>query len=201
MNVASFQLLLGTQNADKAKEIQSIFADQVTLLTGKDHPFSAVDEDGDTLEANARKKAQTISQETDLPVLAEDTGLEVKVLQGAPGVYSARYAGEDAGYVDNVKKLLQNLKGKTDRRAHFRCVCVVYFPGGQELLSQSQLNGAITAAPRGRGGFGYDPIFTPDGFSKTLAELPSSVKNKISHRAKALQTMKKKLAEFLQNQD
>lgn len=201
MNATSFQLLLGTGNADKAKEIQSILAGQVTLLTRKDYPFSAVDEDGDTLEANARKKAQTISQETNLPVLAEDTGLEVKVLQGAPGVYSARYAGEDASYADNVEKLLQKLKGKTDRRAHFRCACVIYFPDGQELLSQSQLNGAITATPRGRGGFGYDSIFTPDGFSKTLAELPADVKNKISHRAKALQTMKKKLAEFLQSQD
>lgn len=189
----SLELLLGTKNPDKAKEIQAIFGDVVTLLSGEDHPFKDVEEDGDTLEANARKKAETISKETGLAVLAEDTGLEVDFLKGAPGVYTARYAGEDATYQDNINKLLDALKGESNRRAHFRCVCIVYFPDGKELVSTGQLDGQITTSPKGRGGFGYDPIFLPNGFSKTLSELPTQLKNQISHRSKALRAMKAQL--------
>jgi len=196
--VESIRILLGTTNPDKAKEIQAIFGQQYKLLTAKDHPFSEVQEDGQTLEDNARKKAQTISKETGLPVLAEDTGLEVDALDGAPGVYSGRYAGENATYQDNILKLLDALKGKTKRRAHFRCVCVLHFPDGQELLTGGTLTGAITAAARGRDGFGYDPVFLPDGFSKTLAELPTALKNQISHRAKGIRAMKAKLQAHLE---
>ncbi len=191
--MTALKLLLGTKNPDKAKEIQAIFGDSVTLLSGDDHPFADVEEDGDTLEANARKKATEISKETGLAVLSEDTGLEVDFLKGAPGVYSARYAGEEATYQDNVDKLLDALKGESKRQAHFRCVCVVVFPDGQELISAGQLNGQITTNARGRDGFGYDPIFLPDGFSKTLAEVPTSLKNQISHRSKALRAMKAQL--------
>jgi len=191
--MAVLKLLLGTKNSDKAKEIKAIFGDSVTLLSGDDHPFADVEEDGETLEANARKKATEISKETGLAVLSEDTGLEVDFLKGAPGVYSARYAGEEATYQDNVNKLLDALKGESKRQAHFRCVCVVVFPDGQELISTGQLNGQITTNARGRDGFGYDPIFLPDGFSKTLAEVPTSLKNQISHRSKALRAMKAQL--------
>lgn len=187
------KLLLGTKNADKSQEIREILGDAFQWLDPKQKPFSAVTEDGETLEENARKKAQSISAETNAIVLAEDTGLEVDELHGAPGVYSARYAGPDADSQKNVAKLLDQLKGKSNRRARFRCVCVVHFPDGQELLTAGVLEGSITNAPRGRGGFGYDPVFLPDGFPKTLAELPSAMKNKISHRAVALRAMKAKL--------
>lgn len=190
--------MLGTTNPSKVKEIQAVFGPQCVLLTFKEHPFTEVEEDGQTLEDNARKKAQTISKETGLPVLSEDTGLEVEALGGAPGVYSGRYAGENASDQDNVRKLLQTLKGKTKRRAHIRCVCVLHFPDGQELVSSGTLTGTITAAPRGRGGFGYDPVFVPDGFSKTLAQMPASLKNQISHRAKGVRAMKAMLQDYLE---
>ena len=193
------RILLGTANPDKVKEIQAVWGRQFALLTSKDHPFSEVEEDGQSLEDNARKKAQSISKETELPVLAEDTGLQVDALGGAPGVYSARYAGENASYQDNISKLLDALKGESKRRAHFRCVCVLHFPNGQALLTAGTLHGTITAAPRGRDGFGYDPVFLPDGFSKTLAELPTALKNQISHRAKGMRAMKTKLQAYLED--
>ncbi|HEY5596852.1 MAG TPA: RdgB/HAM1 family non-canonical purine NTP pyrophosphatase [Candidatus Bipolaricaulota bacterium] len=187
------KLLLGTKSADKVKEIREILGDSFQWLDPTQHPFSAVTEDGDTLEENARKKAQSISKETNSIVLAEDTGLEVDELKGAPGVFSARFAGPDADSQKNVTKLLDQLKGKSNRRARFHCVCVVHFPDGKELVTTGVLEGSILTAPRGRGGFGYDPVFLPDGFPKTLAELPSAMKNKISHRAIALRAMKAKL--------
>lgn len=189
----ALELLLGTRNAEKAREIWAILGPAVSWLSEQDHPFPNVDEDGDTLEANALKKASAICQHTGLPVLAEDTGLEVEALGGSPGIHTARYAGEGASDQDNVAKLIEALRGKSKRRARFRCVVVVRFPDGRELVSTSALDGAIMTAPRGRGGFGYDAVFQPDGFSKTLAELPPALKNKISHRAKALHAMALKL--------
>lgn len=194
---ADTRILLGSKNPDKIGEVKAILGDVAQWLTIEQHPFANVEEDGETIEDNARKKASSICKETQLVVLAEDTGLEVDALHGAPGVFSARYAGEEASYEDNVAKLLGELRGQAKRRARFRCVCIVCFPDGRELLAQGQLPGAILTAPRGRGGFGYDPVFLPDGFSKTLAELPSSTKNHISHRARALNAMRLKLAEFL----
>lgn len=187
------KLLLGTKNADKIKEIREILGKSFQWLDAKQHPFPAVTEDGDTLEENARKKAQFISKETSAIVLSEDTGLEVDELKGAPGVFSARFAGPEADSQKNIAKLLDQLKGKSNRRARFRCVCVVHFPDGQELVTTGVLEGSITTAPRGREGFGYDPVFLPNGFPKTLAEMPVAMKNQISHRAVALRAMKAKL--------
>jgi len=191
------KLLLGTKNPGKITEIQALLGEAYALLTVEDHPFADVDEDGDTFEDNARKKARQIAEETGLPTLAEDAGLEVEALHWDPGVRSARYAGAEASDADNLEKLLQELHSESKRRARFRCACVVCVPDGEEWVTHGQLDGFITAAPRGRGGFGYDPVFIPDGFSKTLAELPASLKNQISHRAKAIRAMRAKLEESL----
>jgi XTP/dITP diphosphohydrolase len=193
----TLKLLVGTNNSDKAQEIEAIFGSVCELLTGQEHAFAEVEEDQNTLEGNAQKKAAAISKETGLAVLADDTGLEVDALHGAPGVFSARYAGEEASYADNVKKLLADLKGDSKRRAQFRTVCVIHFPDGQEISAIGEISGQITTAPRGRGGFGYDSVFMPDGFSKTFGELPAAIKNKISHRASALRMMKSKLEAHL----
>ena len=181
----AIELLLGTSNPDKAREVQAILGAEVVWLGAQDHPFPAVDEDGDSLEANALKKARAICEHTGVAVLAEDSGLEVDALNGAPGVHTGRYAGDGASDRDNVAKLLAALKGKTKRRARFCTVAVVRFPDGREWVASGAREGAITAAPRGRGGFGYDPVFQPNGFSKTLAELPPATKNRISHTAGA----------------
>ena len=189
----AIELLLGTSNPDKAREVQAILGAEVVWLGAQDHPFPAVDEDGDSLEANALKKARAICEHTGVAVLAEDSGLEVDALNGAPGVHTGRYAGDGASDRDNVAKLLAALKRKTRRRARFCAVPVVPSRGGRERAASGALEGAITAAPRGRGGFGYDPVFQPNGFSKTLAELPPATKNRISHRARALHALRGQL--------
>lgn len=183
------RLLLGTKNPNKIREIKEICSEflNVELLTFSECPFSDVLEDGSTFEENARKKAQQICAQTGLPVLAEDSGLEVFALGGAPGVRSARFAGERKDDQANIEKLLGLLQNSTDRRARFRCVAVLVWPNGDELLSEGILPGQIALAPRGTAGFGYDPIFIPDGYTQTLAELGSQVKNKISHRRRALE--------------
>lgn len=183
------RLLLGTKNLNKIREIKEIFSEflDVDLLTFSECPFSDVLEDGRTFEENARKKAHQICAQTGLPVLAEDSGLEVYALGGAPGVQSARFAGEHKDDQANIEKLLALLKGSADRRARFRCVAVLVWPNGDGLMSEGVLSGQIALAPRGTAGFGYDPIFIPDGYTQTLAELGSQIKNKISHRRRAIE--------------
>lgn len=191
---APLKLLLGTRNPGKIQEIQAILGEAVELITVEARPFSDVEEDGETFEENALKKARAIAEETGMAVLAEDSGLVVEALKGAPGTLSARYAGEGASDAENLAKLLEEMKNESNRRARFHCVCVVRTPEGQEWITHGQLDGSITAKPRGRGGFGYDPVFIPDGFSKTLAELPAGLKNRLSHRAKALRAMRARLS-------
>nr|BAL52974.1 nucleoside-triphosphatase [uncultured Acetothermia bacterium]BAL59242.1 nucleoside-triphosphatase [Candidatus Acetothermum autotrophicum] len=185
-------LLLGTKNLNKIREITEILSDlrDVRLLTCRECSFSDVLEDGRTFEENARKKAREICAETGLPVLAEDSGLEVPALGGAPGVQSARFAGPHKDDRANIEKLLDVMRNIGDRRAWFRCVAVLAFPDGQECVSEGILEGKIAHAPAGAWGFGYDPIFIPDGFSSTLAELEPQMKNKISHRRRALEGIK-----------
>ena len=152
-------------------------------------------EDGHTLEENAAKKAVTCAISSGLWSLADDTGLEVEVLQGAPGVYSARYAGPRGNYKANNRKLLEELRGlpSNERRAVFRCVMALASPEGQVTLEEGRLDGFIAEKPRGKNGFGYDPLFIVESRGKTLAELSPEEKNDLSHRANALRRMRRRI--------
>lgn len=182
------KLVIATRNAHKLEEIQAIFDFQdLEVQSAFDFPeIPDVVEDGDTLEANAEKKAVEIARVTGCWSMADDSGLEVVALNGAPGVYSARYAGEECSYADNNKKLLQELADKDDRSACFRTVVALSDPEGNVRTVAGKCPGQIIEGLRGTNGFGYDPLFIPDGYSETFAELDSSVKNNISHRARAL---------------
>jgi len=182
------KLLIATRNRHKLDEIRAILNLPDLVLVGADAVpgLPEVDEDAGTFEGNARKKAQTLAQAGCCWTLADDSGLEVLALGGAPGVYSARYAGANATTADNNAKLLQALAGVTDRRACFRCVLALAAPDGRCWTVEGRCAGRILEVPRGRQGFGYDPLFVPDGSSKTFAELDAAEKNGLSHRARAL---------------
>ena len=192
-------LLLGTRNPGKLREITSILEGSgwsFSSLQEFDHVGSA-EENGVTYSENAIAKAQFYAAATGLVALADDSGLEVAALDGAPGVYSARYAGENASDADRRQLLLSELSktSNTDRRARFVCVVAIADPAGTILnVSEGICNGTLTFAPRGDGGFGYDPLFIPDGYTQTFAELPETIKNRISHRALALVQTKQFLA-------
>jgi XTP/dITP diphosphohydrolase len=192
-------LVLATRNAKKAKELQQLLASdswQVKTLVESEE-FSnlpEVIEDGKTFEENANKKALTISQKIPLLVVADDSGLEVAALKGAPGVYSARYAAENGGNASdeaNCKKLLEVMSTETNRNAQFRCALAVAKQGQLLLTTEGVCLGKILTEIRGHSGFGYDPLFVPEAYDKTFAELPSEIKNQISHRAKAINQLKK----------
>ena len=146
-------------------------------------------ETGKTLEANALQKVRQIADPYDVDAIADDTGLEVDALNGSPGVYSARFAGENASYEDNVQKLLEEMKEVENREAQFRTV-VAYSKDNKEHIVSGVVKGHITTEPRGAGGFGYDSVFVPEGYTQTFAEMGETEKNKISHRAIALQKLK-----------
>ena len=189
-------ILLGTKNEGKIREIKEIFTlPRVRLLTYEDHPFSDVVEEGSSFEENALLKARRICAETGLPVLAEDSGLEVSALGGRPGVRSSRFAHDRASDEENIAKLLELLRGVDDRRARFRAVAVLRLPDGEELVTEGELRGEIAPKPRGEHGFGYDPVFIPEGFTETLAELGPKAKNEISHRRRALERLLAMLSE------
>jgi XTP/dITP diphosphohydrolase len=194
------KLVLATNNPHKVQEIKAILHNLAWELISLSelHQNLVITEDGLTFEENARKKAETVMRQTGLISMGEDTGLEVDVLNGQPGIYSARFAGEKATYQQNVEKLLTLLKDVSlpNRTARFRCVCALAFP--QSFNRKIQIfegicKGKIIDKPHGQEGFGYDPIFVPDGFDKTFAELSQEEKNKISHRGKALSKVKKYL--------
>ncbi|WP_400167033.1 XTP/dITP diphosphatase [Fidelibacter multiformis] len=192
------KLVLATHNKDKISELQAVLKDeQVSILTCDDFPgMPDVIEDGETLEENALKKAREIHQYTQLPVLADDTGLEVSALGGAPGVKSSRYAGEHASYADNVAKLLKEMSQipKEQREARFRTV-MVYLDDRYQMMTEGEVTGQILEEVCGDGGFGYDPVFYYPPFKKTFSELTLQEKNNISHRGQALLTMIKILRE------
>jgi len=183
-------LVLATFNRHKLAEIRAILPGLTPELRAlSDFPGAVpAEEDGETLEANALKKALAAARFTGLPALADDTGLEVDALGGAPGVRSARYAGEKAASADNNAKLLSALSGvpPEGRAARFACVTALALPSGVVRISRGVLEGRIAAAPRGGAGFGYDPLFEVAGGQRTLAELSESEKNAVSHRAAAL---------------
>jgi len=189
------EIIIATGNKHKVAEISAILKDLninvIPMTSFSSYPKTV--EDGVTLEENASKKAKEAAEFFKQWVIADDTGLEVDFLNGDPGVYSARYAGENCTYDDNNNKLLGNLKGVPDekRTAQFRCVIAVSSPDGEISLADGQIFGIISNSLAGVNGFGYDPVFFVPEYNKTFAELDADIKNKISHRAKALQEAKK----------
>ncbi len=185
------RLLVATRNKDKLKELRALLADlDFEVISSADVPgLQEIEEDQPTVRDNAIKKAIATAKFAKMLTLADDTGLEVDALNGEPGVRSARYAGDDVTYHENNKKLLANLAGvPADKRAaRFRCVVAIADENGLVDTVEGICNGAILPDERGGNGFGYDPLFVPDGQVKTFAELSSEVKNRVSHRAKALQ--------------
>jgi len=182
------RFVLASANPDKAREIAAILEGHELLPRPPEVPD--VDETGDTLEENARLKAVALVEATGEAAVADDTGLEVVALDGAPGVYSARYAGEGATYADNVAKLLGALEGVDDRRGRFRTVALARFPDGREVLAEGVVDGTIATEARGGAGFGYDPVFVPDeGDGRTFAEMTPQEKHAISHRGRAFRSL------------
>ncbi len=183
------QLVLATRNPNKLQEIRAILnLPNDEILSALDFPdLPETVEDRDTLEGNAVKKAAELCNATGLPALADDSGLEVEALNGAPGVISARWAGENCTYADNNAKLLRELAEHDNRRACFRTVIALVRPDCEPQRVEGRCEGVITRELRGEHGFGYDPLFLPDGYLKTFAELPTDEKNRISHRARALE--------------
>lgn len=172
----------------------------VEILSSRDFPdLPEVVEDGETLEDNAIKKAKEISQATGLPALADDTGLEVAALGGAPGVISARYAGEACSYDDNNRKLLTELESVPDeeRGAVFRCVIALATSSGEVTTVEGRTDGIILREPRGGAGFGYDPIFLPNGHARSYAEMSQDEKNAVSHRGRALEAARELISRMM----
>jgi XTP/dITP diphosphohydrolase len=189
------KIIIATTNQGKLREIKKILGDlPFDLLSLSDFDnVPEVVEDRDTFIGNAEKKATEIYDKFQVPVIADDSGLAVDQLNGSPGVYSARYAGEDSSDELNNKKLISELKGlPSPHPARFISVAV-YFDGNDYISASGELVGEIVLSPRGQNGFGYDPLFVPEGYSSTLAELSFEEKNNISHRAKAFNKLKEKL--------
>lgn len=182
------KLVIATRNQHKLEEIRAIFhVPGLEVASALDFPdVPDVVEDGVTFESNAIKKAVTLARATGLWAMADDSGLEVDALGGAPGVYSARYAGEPVSYKANNEKLLRELAAAPSRAARFRCVIALSDPAGRAETVEGRCEGAIASAERGAGGFGYDPLFIPEGHRQTFSEMPSAAKNAISHRGRAL---------------
>jgi XTP/dITP diphosphohydrolase len=186
------KLVLATANRDKAREIADALSGFELLPRPDDVPD--VDETADSLEGNARLKAQALCEATGEPAVADDTGLEVEALDGRPGVYSARFAGPNATYADNVAKLLHELDGVDNRRARFRTVALVRFPDGGEVVAEGSVDGQIATAARGEEGFGYDPLFVPDDADgRTFAEMTLAEKQRVSHRGRAFRALAARL--------
>lgn len=192
------ELVLATRNRNKVIELVALLGDLgITIRTLDEFPDAPdVVEDGDTCEANAVKKARAIAESTGLPVVADDTGLEVDALGGRPGVYAARYAGEDATYEDNCRKLLRELTGvpREQRTARFLTVAAIALPSDGIRVAKGTLEGVIAEEASGTLGFGYDPVFLIPELGKTLAQLPADQKNTISHRAKAFAKVREMLS-------
>jgi XTP/dITP diphosphohydrolase len=178
-------IVVASKNVDKIAEVKAVLASldrPIPVLTG--HEWADIEETEDTLAGNALLKARAVCEATGHAAVADDTGLEVDALDGAPGVFTARFAGPEATYDDNIDKLIAVLEGSTNRRARFRTAIALVAPSSAEVVVEGVLEGVILSERRGSGGFGYDPIFEVDGV--TLAEMPPATKNAISHRAVAL---------------
>jgi XTP/dITP diphosphohydrolase len=192
------KLIIASNNKHKVYEIKQILADRFDGIlslseAGVDHETV---EDGVTFMDNALKKAREISEITGCAALADDSGLCVDALGGAPGIFSARYAGEERAEIRdsaNNTLLLKNLECSADRSAHFTCAIALVYPDGRQVLAEGYMNGEILTSPRGESGFGYDPLFRPTGESRSVAEMSDKEKNSISHRANALKKLLEKI--------
>lgn len=183
------KLVFATNNAHKLEEIRAILGDKMEILSLADINCHAdIPETANTLEGNAHLKSEYVYNHYGLDCFADDTGLEVEALDGAPGVYSARYAGDGHDSQANMQKLLKEMEEKNNRKAQFRTV-ISLIEKGEEKLFEGIVRGEITREKRGNSGFGYDPVFQPEGFDVTFAEMRSDVKNKISHRARAVKAL------------
>jgi XTP/dITP diphosphohydrolase len=190
-------IIFATNNKHKISEIQSLSGDRYTIVNPAQLGFKGdIPEDCDTLEGNALQKARFIHRMFALPCFSDDTGLEVKSLNGAPGVRSARYAGDARNSEDNIAKLLDELSGKENRDARFRCVIAYIDRSGVEHLFEGTVNGVILFEKQGDDGFGYDPVFAPEGSEISFAQMSLSEKNLISHRGQAV----RKFVDFLINE-
>ena len=187
------KLVFATNNQHKLEEVSAILGNSIELLSLKDiNCDTDIPETADTLEGNALLKAQYIYNNFGINCFADDTGLEIEILNNEPGVYSARYAGENKNPEANMLKVLDNLREKENRKARFRTVIALIL-NGKKYLFEGIINGKITNSKQGSAGFEYDPIFMPEGYNETFAELGNNIKNKISHRALAIN----KLSDFL----
>ena len=190
------RLILATRNSHKTTEMRAVIGDRFEVLDATAFPdFPAIEETGTTFLENARLKAEGISRHVDGWVLSDDSGLEVDALGGAPGVWSSSFGGEEGNHAKNNARLLAEMAGKTDRTARFRCTMVLARGGKEEANFSGTVEGRLVDALHGTGGFGYDPLFIPEGHEKTFAELGDEVKNTLSHRSRALV----QVAEFLSN--
>jgi XTP/dITP diphosphohydrolase len=181
------KILFATNNAHKTEEVRAILDGTLTLMNLSDFNFTGeIPETSPTLEGNALQKARFIHRQFGIPCFADDTGLEVEVLDNAPGVLSARYAGQGKNPEDNMRKLLSELEGKDNRNARFRCVIAYIDNDSREYLFEGTVNGEILRERRGDRGFGYDPVFRPEGFDLSFAEMTEEDKNRISHRGEAV---------------
>lgn len=189
VNFQHMKLVFATNNLNKLAEVQKMLPNSIELLSLKDIDcFDDIEETATTLEGNAKIKANYITEKFGYNCFADDTGLEVEALNGEPGVYSARYAGEPANAENNMQKLLTALNNKTDRNAQFRTsICLNL--DGKQFLFDGVCKGTILTSKQGEQGFGYDPIFQPEGYNKSFAEMTSEEKNKISHRGLAIQQL------------
>ncbi|MBW6491812.1 MAG: non-canonical purine NTP diphosphatase [Lentimicrobium sp.] len=182
-------LVFATNNRHKIDEVNSILTGSYRIISLSEIGcFDDIPETSETIEGNALQKARYIFENYQQDCFADDTGLEVDALQGRPGVYSARYAGEGSSYDDNVVKLLEEMKSQANRNARFRTV-IAWISDGRELFFEGVIDGAIIYERRGASGFGYDPVFVPNGYDQTFAEMPPQLKNKISHRALAVKKL------------
>ena len=186
-------IVFATNNKHKLQEVKHIIGERFNIISLKElQCFDDIPETENTLEGNALLKARYIHQRFNCNCFADDTGLEIEVLDGKPGVFSARYAGEHCSFEDNINKILAELEGKTNRNAIFRTVIALII-NDKEYLFEGNIKGKIIDSKKGISGFGYDPVFIPDGYSETFAEMGNDLKNTISHRALAT----KQLTEFL----
>jgi len=202
VNRSPTRIVVATANPDKAREIRAVLeAEGLAIeLVPRPDDVAVVDETGETLLDNARLKARALSRATGLPAVADDTGLEVDSLGGAPGVFSARYAGEGATYTDNVAKLLREMTAvrRAARTARFRTAVVLASPDGAELTTDGVVEGVIADAPVGEGGFGYDPVFRPaGGGGRTFAEMTAAEKDAMSHRGRALRSLAREMRDAM----
>lgn len=181
------RLIVATRNAHKTAEIRTMIGDRFEVLDGTDFPdWPPIEETGTTFLENARLKAEGISRLVDGWVLSDDSGLEVDALDGAPGVWSSSFGGEEGNHAKNNARLMAEMVGRTDRSARFRCTMVIAHGGREAAHFQGSVEGKLVSELRGEGGFGYDPLFIPEGYDQTFAELGDEVKNQLSHRARAL---------------